>query len=172
MLTKNNTLLILGILIVHTFGLYAQDGVFEMNRSKIKIKKSGPYIGIQKGKYTNLEIGLERQWKAVKLIKPVTNALHLGINYNLTNNVLGYEMGYWCKVGRLNFTYGGNLLFMTNFSQNRIGFTPVIGYKILGFHLQTGCNLLTYNKNFQNVNTFFVALKFVIINNRDVDIKK
>ncbi|MFN6013980.1 MAG: hypothetical protein ACK47F_04755, partial [Flavobacteriales bacterium] len=74
----------------------------------IKVRKSGPYVGIQRGKYTILELGAEMQWKQVKLKQAVTQALHTGFNYNFKYNVLGYDFGYWIKPSRLGLTYGGN----------------------------------------------------------------
>lgn len=139
---------------------------------KITFKKSGPYIGVQRGLYTILEIGGEYQYKKIKLVKPPTHAAHMGFNYNFKYNVLGYDAGYWFKTGRLNLTYGGNLVFRTDFTHNRLGFAPVIGFKFMQFHLQTGYTFLTKSPNFTETNTFFVALRFVLINNRDLDIKK
>ena len=139
--------------------------------TKINISKSGPYVGLQKGQFMNLEIGYEYQWKKVKLVKPKTNSLHLGISYNYFNNVLGYEFGYYNKTGRANFTYGINSIYLTDFVHNRIGITPVIGYKFFGFHLQAGYNLLTPVANFKKVNSPFLSLRFFILNKRDIDIK-
>lgn len=139
---------------------------------EVKVRKSGPYFGVQKGKYLNGEIGMEHQWKTLKLVKPITQAVHFGITYNLKQNVMGYEAGYWCKVGRFNLTYGINALFLTDFNYQRFAFTPVIGYKFMGFHAQTGCNIMAPSTQFKNVNTFFISLRFLLINNRDWDIKK
>jgi hypothetical protein len=139
--------------------------------TKINISKSGPYVGLQKGQFMNFEIGYEYQWKKVKLVKPKTNSLHLGISYNYFNNVLGYEFGYYNKTGRANFTYGINSIYLTDFVHNRIGITPVIGYKLFGFHIQAGYNLLAPVANFKKVNSPFLSLRFFILNKRDIDFK-
>ncbi len=138
----------------------------------VKITKSGPYIGLQRGKYNNLELGYEFQRKAVKLIKPTTHAFNVGFDYNLTENILGFSAGYWQKKGRLDLTYGGNLVFKSNFDQNRIGLSPTIGYKISLAHLQIGYNILTPFDTFKNTNTLFVSLRLVLINNRNFKWRK
>lgn len=138
----------------------------------IKVRKSGPYVGIQRGKYTILELGAEMQWKQVKLKQAVTQALHTGFNYNFKYNVLGYDLGYWIKPSRLGLTYGGNLVMRTDFNENRVGFAPVFGYKLVGFHLQTGYHFLSRSAYFTETNGFFISLRFVLINNRDIDVDR
>lgn len=170
---RSNLILALffSLLTTITFSQKKESKWQNLRDTKINISKSGPYIGIQKGQLMNLEIGYEYQWKKVKLVKPTTNSLHLGISYNYFNNVLGYEFGYYNKTGRANFTYGINAVYLTDFVHNRIGFTPVIGYKLFGFHLQAGYNLLTPLTNFKNVNGPFLSLRFFILRKRDLDIK-
>jgi len=138
-------------------------------KTEINVRKSGPYIGIERGKYNVFELGGEFQWKKVKLIKPFKNAIHIGLNYNFTNNILGYEAGYWFKTGRMNFTYGVNLCYRTDFTHDKIGFSPVIGFKFTQLHFQTGFNFLSDFKHPIPTNTFFVSLRFVIINHRKID---
>ena len=139
---------------------------------KIEVKKTGPYIGVQRGKYTVAEFGVERQWKKVKLSSSLNQALHMGINYNFKYNVLGYDLGYWIKPNRIGLTYGANLVLRTDFNKTRIGFTPVIGFKLVGFHLQTGYHFLSRSVNFTETNTFFISLRYVLINDRDVQVNK
>ncbi len=146
--------------------------IFSNLKTKITIRKSGPYFGIQRGKYTLFEMGGEMQWKRVKWIKPITNAVHTGLNYNFEDNILGYDAGYWFKTGRLNMTYGANLCYRTDFTHDRIGFTPVIGYKLTQLHLQVGYHFLSPSPNFSTTNTFFIALKLILINNRKIDFDK
>ena len=138
----------------------------------IEVKKTGPYIGVQRGKYTVAEFGVERQWKKVKLSSSLNQAIHMGINYNFKYNVLGYDFGYWIKPNSIGLTYGGNVVFRTDFNKTRIGFTPVIGFKLVGFHLQTGYHFLTRSVNFTETNTFFISLRYVLINDRDVQVNK
>ncbi len=141
----------------------------KLKDTKVNIYKSGPYIGVQRGQYTNFEIGFERQWKKVKWVKPQTHSLHAGISYNYINNVIGYEFGYYNKTGRADFTYGVSGIYLTDFIHSRVGIVPVIGYKLYGFHLQAGFNLLTPLANFKTVNTPFLSLRFFIMKKRNVD---
>jgi hypothetical protein len=138
----------------------------------ITVIKSGPYFGLQKGLYNVLEFGMEGQYKRVKFVKPVTHAGHMGFNYNFKRNVLGYDVGYWFKLGRLNLTYGANLVYRSNFTQNRLGFAPVIGYKIWQFHLQTGYHFIGNVPDDFETNRLFISLRFVMINSRDIDIER
>ena len=135
----------------------------------IHVRKSGPYFGVQRGLFWVGEVGGEMQFKKVKLIKPITQAIHTGVNYNFTQNVLGYDAGYWVKFGRFNFTYGGNVIMRTDFKQTSVGFAPVVGFKLTQFHIQTGYNFLTPSSTKALTNTYFIALRFVLINNRDWD---
>lgn len=170
---KNRFLLVFGFIFLIT-AIFSQKKELKwrnLSDTKINISKSGPYIGLQKGPFMNLEIGYEYQWKKVKFIKPTSNSLHSGISYNYFNNVFGYEVGYYNRTGRANFTYGINAVYLTDFVHNRFGITPVIGYKLFGFHLQAGYNLLTPLTNFKNVNGPFLSLRFFILRKRDLDIK-
>lgn len=152
---------------------HAQNFELSLNKDPlVKITKSGPYIGFQYGKYKNLELGYELQRKAVKLIKPTTHSLNIGLDFNFIESVLGLNLGYYQKKGRLNFTYGFALLYRTDFNNTRIGVSPKLGYKLYGFHLQGGINLLTPNKDFTNNNLFYASLKFVIIKNRNYNWRK
>jgi hypothetical protein len=135
----------------------------------IHVRKSGPYFGVQRGLYWVGEAGGEMQFKKIKLVKPRTQAIHTGINYNFTQNVLGYDAGYWVKFGRFNFTYGGNVIMRTDFKQTSVGFAPVIGFKLTQLHIQTGYNFLTPSSTVKLTNNYFVALRFVFINKRDWD---
>ena len=146
--------------------------VFPRRIPKINMTKSGPYLGIQQGKQMILELGGERQWKQVKLVKPNTQAASIGGNYNFRYNVIGFDLGYWFKRGRLDFTYGARVVYRSDFESNSFGIAPVVGYKILQFHLQAGYHFLTKPKYQFETNTLFVSLRFVLINNRDLDIKR
>jgi len=169
-----NRLLVIFLLLIPALS-YAQkkETIFGKKKQplvEISVKKSGPYLGIQRGKYTVPEIGVERQWKQVRLKNPHTHAAHLGFNYNIKYNILGYDMGYWFKTNRLGLTYGGNLFFRTNFDESRVGIAPVIGYKVWLLHFQTGYHFMPRlpEENFET-NRFFVSLRIGIINERDVD---
>ena len=172
MLQKGSILLFISFLFL--FSSFSQNKKFnwkDWKNTELNIRKSGPYIGYQRGQFSNLEAGYEFLWKKVKLIKPITHSLHLGMSYNLFNNVIGYEFGYYSKVGRVNFTYGLNAIYYSDFTHSKIGFSPVIGYKLYGFHLQAGANLFSSNPNFKSTNKLFLSLRFFILRNRDLDLK-
>lgn len=140
-----------------------KDRIFE-----ISVKKSGPYIGLQRGKYTVMELGGEMIWKKVRIKKPLTQAVNGGFNYNFKHNILGFDAGYWVRPHSFGLTYGGVLAYRTDFRHNKLGFGPVIGYKILMFHLRVGYYLLPDPNQFET-NTLFISLRAGIINDRDVD---
>lgn len=171
---KNNLFLLCFVLF--TSLVKAQDIQFQhkldLSDVELDVNKFGPYIGWQQGKYSSVEFGAEYQHKNIKWIRPSTHSFHFGFNYNFNNNLLGYDLGYWYKVGRLNLTYGANAIFRTDYTQNAIGFAPVIGYKIGQLHMQTGYNFLSSTtKNFP-CNTFFMKLRFVLVQYRNFDWKK
>lgn len=161
------------LLIVILGQFHAQYSDFGFKKDPlVKITKSGPYIGLQYGKYKNLELGYELQRKAVKLVKPTTHALNIGADFNLNQGILGFNLGYYQKEGRIDFTYGASLLYRTDFEHTRFGVSPFIGYKLYGFHLQAGVNLLTPNENFTNNNIIYASMRFVVIKNRSYDWRK
>ena len=145
---------------------------FKNKRLDVSVSKSGPYFGVQRGEYLILELGLEQQWKKIKLKTAKTQSLSTGFNYNFKYNVLGYDAGYWTKPSRVDLTYGATLVFRTNFDETRVGMAPVVGYKLYGFHLQTGYYFLTPASNFDETNRFFISLRFILINDRDTDFWK
>lgn len=138
----------------------------------VSVTKTGPYFGYQRGKYNVGELGVEGQYKQLKLSKSITHAGQIGFNYNFTHNVLGCDAGYWVKPSRLGLTYGARLVFRTDFDRNKMGLAPVIGYKLYGFHLQTGYYFLSNSNYEMATNSFFISLRFTLINNRAVDVDK
>ncbi|SFT89714.1 hypothetical protein SAMN05216474_3020 [Lishizhenia tianjinensis] len=153
---------------------FAQDRkLFEQKKKPLlSVRKTGPYIGLQQGRYRQLEFGAEMQFKQVKLIHPKTHAVNMGFDYNFKENVLGYSAGYWFKKGRLNLTYGGSIALRSNFEETRFGIGPAIGYKFLPLHLQTGYMFLTPSESFTNTNHLYISLRFVLINDRDYNWRK
>ena len=140
-----------------------------LEKRRIDIVKNGPYFGLQKGAFLVAEIGGERQWKDFQFRKPKTHALNIGFNYDFSNNVLGYDLGYWHKPSNIGLTYGASLLLRTDFTNTKIGFAPVLGYKIWQFHIQTGYQFLSNSSsNFFKTNTLFIDLRFVLINNTKI----
>ena len=139
---------------------------------ELKVMKYGPYIGLQRGAYTFLEFGGEMQWKKIRLKKPIVHAVHTGFNYNFKHNILGYDLGYWVRPRRLGLTFGGNLFYRTNFTTDRWGIAPVVGYKFWLLHLQTGYHFLSRPQTAFELNKFFISLRFGIISDRDYKLKR
>lgn len=163
---------------VLSFALFGQElrAPFGMQKkplldASLNVVKTGPYLGLQQGRFLVLEIGAERQWRKIQLLKAQTHAVHMGFNYNFKHNVLGYDVGYWYRPNRLGLTYGGNLFFRTDFNNPKVGIAPVIGYKFWWLHLQTGYHFMPRPKEFET-NTFFISLRFGIINDRNFQLKR
>ena len=130
------------------------------------VRKIGPYFGIQQGRFTVGEIGMEVQFKDIRIKKPKTHGVHAGIEYNIPNNTLGLNMGYWHRPTRLDLTYGLDLTLRSNFKAARYGISPVIGYKLFGLHLRAGYMFLTPSKIFTETNQLFINARFILVNNR------
>jgi len=131
------------------------------------VRKLGPYFGLQQGRFTVGELGMEAQFKDIRLKKTKTHAVHLGFGYNTSNNVLQINAGYWHKPSRFDLTYGVDVCMRSNFTEERYGVSPVIGYKVFGFHIRAGYMLLTRSETFINTNTLFINLRFTLVNNRN-----
>jgi hypothetical protein len=137
----------------------------------ISVKKTGPYFGLQQGEYLIPEFGVERQWKKIKFKNAVTHGAHMGFNYNFKFKVLGYDGGYWIKPHRVGLTYGANVFFRTDFTRGKVGVAPVIGFKFWLLHFQTGYHFMANPQEYET-NTFFVSLRLVLTNERDVDFNR
>ena len=137
---------------------------------QVKVRKTGPYFGLQRGNYLIAEVGVEHLWKKIELRDAINHAVNAGFNYNFKHNILGYDMGYWVKPHRIALTYGANLVFRTNFDTHLIGVAPVIGFKFWMLHLQTGYHFLPKRpeRGFET-NTFFISLRIGLANERKVD---
>lgn len=171
MQTKNLSLLAAACLLVHA--LHAQQASL-LNRDKpffeMKVRKTGPYVGLQSGQHWVFEAGVEHLWKKVELREAISHNLNAGFNYNFRYNILGYDMGYWIKPHRIGLTYGANVFFRTNFDESRVGLAPNIGFKFWILHLQTGYHFMRKlpSRNFET-NTFFISLRVGLANERKVN---
>lgn len=144
------------------------DKKIDLPESKLYMVKMGPYLGLEQGKYLNFNFGVERQWQQLKLVKPHTHAANVQFSYNFKYKVIGAQVGYWFKAGRMNLTYGGRLVWHTNSDEHRFGFAPNVGYKFMQAHFQLGVNLMPRNTDFSEVNTFYASLRWVFINDRKI----
>jgi len=163
--------LFLAIIFLSILGspIYAQkkESVFQVK--KRHVVKSGPIFGLEKGLSIGVELGAEKQWKQLKFKNAPTIAINSLLSYDYQNEVLGFDIGSWYKKNALGFTLGASLGVRSDFTNNRMVFTPTIGYKIWQLHAMAGYHFLSPSSSFiQPVNTVFVSLRFVLINNSKV----
>jgi hypothetical protein len=165
----------IGCFIANTFSLNAQNSfgsdLLPSQKITFQYKKLGPSFGYERGRYNFFEIGGEFRWKKIQLKNSFTQALHAGFNYNFWDNVLGFDAGYWIKPQRIGLTYGADALFKTDFTNSRPGIAPVLGYQFLWLHLQTGYAFYPSRVSTMEINTFFIRLRVMLINERDVKVK-
>jgi hypothetical protein len=135
-------------------------------RRKLFQRNTGMIVGLQRGKYTSLELGGEAHWRKISLLKPRIIGATANLAYDFGNNVLGYHAGIWKKQGRVNLTYGADINYFTDFNNRQsFGIGPSIGFRFFGLHLVNGYTLLT-KKNTRNdeaplpVNTFYMSLRY------------
>lgn len=128
--------------------------------AKLYQRNHGMLVGLQRGKYTTIEFGGEIHWRKISLNKPRILATTANMEYNFADNIIGYKAGVWFKRGRINLTYGANLVYFTDFDKNKYGIGPSIGFRLLGFHLVNGYNFLTGDKELEKVNTLYIALRY------------
>jgi hypothetical protein len=65
------------------------------------------------------------------------------------------------KRSRINFTYGGNVVYFSNFKGlQRYGVGPSIGFRLAGFHLINGYNFLAGDKELEGANTLYMSLRY------------
>lgn len=133
---------------------------------ELRTIKTGLLIGAQKGKYFGIELGMERQWKELKLKKPFTWAIAANGEYHFGSDNLGFKVGPWFKWGRADFTYGVNLTFLSDFEYNRFGASPAIGFKIIGFHILASYNVLYGPDQFNDYNKLHLSLRYYISKDR------
>lgn len=134
---------------------------FAADRKKLYQRNYGAILGIQRGSNTAVEMGGEMHWRKMALRKPRITGLSANLEYNFGNHVLGYKIGAWQKTGRVNLTYGGNVVYFTNFKGlQRYGVGPAVGFRLAGFHLINGYNILFGDKELDDVNTLYMSLRY------------
>jgi hypothetical protein len=121
----------------------------------------GAILGLQRGNITSIEFGGEMHWRKMGFHKPKITGATANLEYNFGHHVLGYKMGAWVKKGRVNLTYGGNLVYYTNFKGlQRYGLGPAVGFRLAGFHLINGYNILAGDKEMKDVNKLYMSLRY------------
>ncbi len=142
---------------------------------KQKTLKSGPYFGLQSGRFYALEYGWELQYKNKKgLLNSNTTAFHHGFNatfdFSRLNPILGYDIGLWRRTGNFDLTYGLSAAVRTDLKQLRFGVCLSVGIKVWQLHVQTGMYVLAPfyaldNTSF-NSNTFFISARFLLVKHK------
>ena len=127
---------------------------------KVYTRSYGSILGFQRGKFTYFELGAEKHWTKVKLIKQKTYSLGANLEYNFKYNTIGYKVSGWMKVGRINLTYGVNLCYFTNFNESRFGGGPAVGFRLLGFHFINGYNFTTGSEELNTFNKLYVTIRY------------
>jgi hypothetical protein len=149
-------------------------GISESNLPTFKMysRSYGLLAGIQKGKYTFLELGVEQHWRKIKLVKPRLTSVGLNMEYNFKYNVLAYRAAVWTKRGRVDLTYGMGLCYFTDFDRSRWGISPMLGFRLLGFHLVNGYNFILDKGDFNRVNTLFISLRYFLSKDTKIKFRK
>jgi hypothetical protein len=137
--------------------------------AKVSQRNYGVILGVQRGKATFFEFGSEIHWRKVRLTNPRLVAATANVTYNIADNVLGYQAGFWTKRGRIALTLGANAGYYTDFDKGSFAVGPAVGFRLLGFHLNTGYNHL-FNKGVSEVagekslsdkvNNFYIGLRY------------
>jgi hypothetical protein len=146
---------------------YQATSIFN-GRRKLYQRNIGAVIGLQRGKYTSLELGGEAHWRKISLLKPHIVGATANLSYNPGRNILGYHAGVWMKRGHINLTYGADINYFTDFNNRQaIAIGPSAGFRLFGFHLVNGFNFIARNSSKSveaplPVNTLYMTLRYYI----------
>ena len=153
--------------------LFYKDDHKQHKDLKLNSIKFGPYLELEKGRYTLIELGLECQWKKLQLTNSKTHGINFGLNYSLLSGNFGYDLAYWMKPKPLGFTFGGTFSFRSDLNAlSSFGFAPNIGFKFWWLHLQTGYYLWSVAPSKMDTNTFFIGLRFTPITKSKKTLKR
>ncbi|WMJ74240.1 hypothetical protein RCC89_13840 [Cytophagaceae bacterium ABcell3] len=128
---------------------------------KVNSSRYGFLLGMHQGRTTFFEFGVQKHWKKVSLKNPRMYAVYGTAAYSFQDRVLGYQAGVWTKKG-VDLTYGLNTCYYTDFTGSRFGGGPVVGFRLLGFHLMTGYNFLLGSKEMEEANNLHVTIRYFI----------
>jgi hypothetical protein len=130
------------------------------SKKKLYQRNHGAILGLQRGAVTALELGAEAHWRKLSLTNPTIVGATANLGYNFGHHTIGYQAGMWMKHGRVNLTYGGNLLYYSDFrGLHRYGIGPAVGFRLAGFHLINGYNFLGGDKELEGANTLYITLR-------------
>lgn len=160
-------------LLISSYFLASSTNNFDLGGKKksflpaYSVTKYGTLVGIQRGKYFTLELGLEQQRKELKLIKPNTFAWNALLEYAWEPNTMGLRGGVWYKTGRAALTLGADVIGTSNFEQYNIGLAPSVGFKLVGFHIIASYNAFLSEKVDFDYNTLHLSIRYFISRKRD-----
>ncbi len=134
-------------------------------RRKLLQRNHGIIVGLQRGQSTAIELGGEAHWRKISLKNPHIIGATANMEYNFADHMIGYKAGMWMKRGRINFTYGANVAYYTDFNGRHIyGIGPSVGFRLLGLHLVNGYNFLAGDldteKGQTQVNKLYLSLRY------------
>ncbi len=146
---------------------YAEYSFQASSVKKLYQRNSGMILGLQKGRSTAIELGIEAHWRKMSVLnKPHIIGATANMEYSFSEHIVGYKAGMWMKRGRVNLTYGGNVSYYDNFKGgSRWGIGPAIGFRLMGFHLINGYTFLTKDNTSEKetpmqVNTLYMSLRY------------
>ena len=123
-----------------SFSAFEKDN-FSFFKKKLRQRNHGVIVGVQRGRSTAIELGGEAHWRKISLKDPQIIGATANMEYDFSQHMVGYKAGMWMKRGRVNFTYGGNIGYHTDFKGRNIYTAgPAIGFRLLGLHLINGYN--------------------------------
>ena len=142
------------------------------NKDRLKLYQNtqGILIGYEKGRSDMLNVGYHYNWKKIRLKKPTIHAVEGIASVNPFDGILGIQGSYWQRIGRFKWTYGGRIGAFTDFSESTLSVGPVVGFRILGIHGQTGVNLLSNSE--VNANILYLNLSLLIGTNTRIHSQK
>ena len=130
-------------------------------KKKLFQRNYGAILGWQRGAVSAIEFGAEGHWRKLSLTNPSIVGATANLSYNFGHHTIGYQAGMWMKRGRVNLTYGGNLLYYSNFKGlERYGLGPAVGFRLAGFHLINGFNFLGGDKELEGANSLYITLRY------------
>lgn len=140
---------------------YKPDLTKSLYKRKLLQRNWGAIIGLQRGKGTSFELGTEAHWRKLSLSNSKIVGATTNLEYNFSDHVIGYKAGLWMKRGRVNLTYGGNVVYFSDFNgRQRYGLGPSVGFRLAGFHLLNGYNFLAGDKEIEGANTLYMSLRY------------
>jgi hypothetical protein len=162
----------LAFILCFVFQAKAEDpfATYKYKFPEVTVRKYGTLVGIQRGKYSFIELGVEQQFKQLTLKSPRTFAWNALLEYSWDANSLGLKVGSWYKAGRMGFTFGGDVIGASDFTNYKVGVAPALGFKVIGIHALASYNFFIKKEELR-YNTLHLSLRYYISRSRDYDIK-